>query len=125
MNISSQELQKLRQELKTVREEVVWIQTVLERQGLLPARTSDYQAQPRVEPRLAEGEEWTPERLAQLDAYLVNQGLLSCPTADEIARVEAYEAEVSPVERRRIREELRQLELDPPLSEVIRWMREG
>lgn len=78
-----------------------------------------------MEPRLAEGEEWTPERLAQLDAYLVNQGLLSCPTADEIARVEAYEAEVSPVERRRIREELRQLELDPPLSEVIRRMREG
>jgi len=27
MNVSSQELQKLRQELKTVREEVVWIQT--------------------------------------------------------------------------------------------------
>jgi prevent-host-death family protein len=46
-------------------------------------------------------------------------GLLSEPTAQEIAELEAFEAKHSPEDRERILAELRGLSLDPPLSEII------
>lgn len=124
MSVSIQELKELSQELKLVQDKISWIQSILEEQGLLPIQPSVHPAEPREELWPSEGEEWTSEHLARLDAHLATQGLLSYPTVDEIARVKAYEAEVPPAERQRIREELRQLRLAPPLSEVIRWMRE-
>jgi len=125
MSVSIQELKELHQELKLVQDKIAWIQSILEEQGLLLIQPPSRPAEPRAELWPSEGEGWTREHLARLDAHLATQGLLSHPTAEEIARVKAYEAEVPPAERRRIRKELRQLKLDPPLSEVIRWMREG
>lgn len=125
MSVSIRELEELSQELKVVQDKIAWMQSVLEKQRLLPIQPPSRPAEPRAELWPSEGEEWTSEHLARLDAHLAAQGLLSHPTAEEIARVKAYEAEVPPAERQRIREELRQLKLAPPLSEVIRRMREG
>jgi prevent-host-death family protein len=52
-------------------------------------------------------------------AALRAAGLLSEPTAQEIAEVEAFEAKHSPEDRERILAELRGLHLHPPLSEII------
>jgi hypothetical protein len=123
MGVSIRELEELSQELRIMQDEIAWIQSILEEQGLLPIRPRP--AEPRAELWPSEGEEWTSDHLARLDANLATHGLLSHPTAEEIARVKAYEAEVPLAERQRIRKELRQLKLDPPLSEVIRRMREG
>jgi prevent-host-death family protein len=59
-----------------------------------------------------------PER-ERVRAALRAAGLLSEPTAQEIAQVEAYEAKYSHEDRERILAELRSLHLDPPLSEII------
>jgi prevent-host-death family protein len=60
----------------------------------------------------------TSER-ERVRAALRAAGLLSEPTAQEVARVKAWEAEHPPEEQERILAELRSLRLDPPLSEII------
>jgi len=52
-------------------------------------------------------------------AALRAAGLFSGPTDQEIAEVEAWEAEHPPQDQAHILAELRSLRLDPPLSEVI------
>ena len=60
----------------------------------------------------------TSER-EQVRAALRAAGLLSEPTAQEIAEIEAWRASHPPEEQARILADLRSLRLVPPLSEII------
>ncbi len=57
-------------------------------------------------------------------AVLRAAGLLSEPTAQEVAQTQAFEARHSPEDQKRILAEWRQLEIEPPLSEIILHIRE-
>jgi prevent-host-death family protein len=72
---------------------------------------------PLEEARLA------PER-ERVRTTLRAAGLLSEPTVQEVAEVEAFEAQHSPEDQGRILTEWRQLEVEPPLSEIILRNRE-
>ena len=72
---------------------------------------------PLEEARLA------PER-ERVRTALRAAGLLSKPTAQEAAEVQAFEARHSPEDQGRILTEWRQLEIEPPLSEIILRNRE-
>lgn len=72
---------------------------------------------PSEEARLA------PER-EQVRTALRASGLLSEPTAQEVAEVQAFEARHPVEDQERILSEWRQLEIDPPLSEIILRNRE-
>lgn len=70
--------------------------------------------------RLQPAEEAPPtSERERVRAVLRAAGLLSEPTAEEVAEVKAWEAEHPPEEQERILAELRSLRLDPPLSEII------
>lgn len=60
----------------------------------------------------------------QVRATLRAAGLLSEPTAQEVAEVQAFEAQHSPEDQERILAEWRQLEVVPSLSEIILRSRE-
>ena len=72
---------------------------------------------PSEEARLA------PER-ERVRTALRAAGLLSEPTAQEIAEVQAFEARHPVEDQERILTEWRQLEIEPPLSEIILRNRE-
>jgi prevent-host-death family protein len=72
---------------------------------------------PSEEARLA------PER-EQVRTALRAAGLLSEPTAQEVAEVQAFEAQHPVEDQERILTEWRQLEVAPPLSEIILRNRE-
>jgi prevent-host-death family protein len=72
---------------------------------------------PSQEARLA------PERV-RVRTALRAAGLLSEPTAQEVAEVKAFEARHPVEDQERILTEWRQLEIEPPLSEIILRNRE-
>ena len=72
---------------------------------------------PSEEARLA------PER-ERVRTALRAAGLLSEPTAQEVAEVQAFEARHPVEDQERILTEWRQLEIEPPLSEIILRNRE-
>ena len=72
---------------------------------------------PSEEARLA------PER-ERVRTALRAAGLLSKPTAQEVAEVQAFEARHPVEDQERILTEWRQLEIEPPLSEIILRNRE-
>jgi len=72
---------------------------------------------PSEEARLA------PER-EQVRTALRAAGLLSEPTAQEVAEVQAFEARHPVEDQERILSEWRRLEIEPPLSEIILRNRE-
>jgi len=57
-------------------------------------------------------------------AALHTAGLLSEPTAQEAADVQVFEAQHSPKDQERILTEWRELEISPPLSEIVMRNRE-
>jgi len=65
----------------------------------------------------------TPER-ERVRSALREDGLLSEPTAQEIAEVQAFESQHSAEDQERILAEWRQLKIDPPLSDIILHNRE-
>jgi prevent-host-death family protein len=65
----------------------------------------------------------TPER-EQVRTALRVAGLLSEPTTQEVAEVQAFEARHPVEDQERILSEWRQLEIEPPLSEIILRNRE-
>ena len=65
----------------------------------------------------------TPER-ERVRTALRAAGLLSEPTAQEVAEVQAFEARHPVEDQERILSEWRQLEIEPPLSEIILRNRE-
>jgi prevent-host-death family protein len=72
---------------------------------------------PSAEARLASERE-------QVRTALRVAGLLSEPTAQEVAEVQAFEARHPVEDQERILSEWRQLEVEPPLSEIILRNRE-
>lgn len=73
--------------------------------------------QPKEESQVASERE-------RIQTVLREAGLLSKPTIQEVAEKRAFAAEHSPEDQERILAEWRELELDPPLSEIVLRNRE-
>ncbi len=64
-------------------------------------------------------EEWTPAKRESLLSSLRERGVIWTPSEGEKARAAEYDRQHPPEEQERILTELRQLDINPPLSQVI------
>lgn len=91
------------------------IQRPLSHRRVIPAVTVE---RPAIVPPVAV-EEWTPAKRESLLSSLRERGVIWTPSEGEKARAAEYDRQHPPEEQERILAELRQLDINPPLSQVI------
>ena len=96
-------------------EELISKQRPLSHRRVIPAAMVE---RPAIVPPVA-AEEWTPAKRESLLSSLRERGVIWTPSEGEKARAAEYDRQHPPEEQARILAELRQLDINPPLSQVI------